>query len=140
MFPKIILSDLRRFPMHVANKQEQAPVIDAVNGILKLTDEFNQVSTAFMQLLSSKYTLPKLSRNLENWPALDFKGFLKELKKAKVQLSLAEEAEWLTYFTEQQAKAHALQTQIDKTDKEIDALVYELYGLTEEEVRVVEGK
>ena len=26
------------------------------------------------------------------------------------------------------------------TDDEIDRLVYELYGLTEEEIRVVEGK
>ncbi|MCX6844347.1 MAG: hypothetical protein NTX53_18965 [candidate division WOR-3 bacterium] len=25
------------------------------------------------------------------------------------------------------------------TDKQIDALVYELYGLTEEEIRIVEG-
>jgi hypothetical protein len=33
----------------------------------------------------------------------------------------------------------ALQRQIDATDREIDRLVYELYGLTEEEVRVVEG-
>ena len=66
-------------------------------------------------------------------------GFLKELHKAKVSLSLAEEAEWLGYFTEQQAKAHALQAQINKTDREIDALVYELYGLTEEEIAVVEG-
>ena len=65
---------------------------------------------------------------------------MKELKKAKFSLSLAEEAEWLGYFTEQQATAHALQAQIDKTDTEIDALVYALYGLTEEEVRVVEGK
>jgi len=32
------------------------------------------------------------------------------------------------------------QRQIDATDAAIDALVYELYGLTEEEVRVVEGK
>lgn len=98
------------------------------------------VHESLQSLLQSKYTLPKLSRTLENWPALDFKGFLKELKKAKVSLSLAEEAEWLGYFTEQQAKAHALQAQIDKTDKEIDVLVYQLYGLTAEEVGVVEGR
>ena len=102
--------------------------------------ELDATLNAMPGLLQSKYTLPKLSRNLENWPALDFKGFLKELHKAKVSLSLAEEAEWLGYFTEQQAKAHALQAQINKTDREIDALVYALYGLTEEEVRVVEGK
>jgi len=32
-----------------------------------------------------------------------------------------------------------LQRQIDATDKQIDQLVYELYGLTEEEIRIVEG-
>jgi len=33
----------------------------------------------------------------------------------------------------------ALQCQIEATDGQIDALVYELYGLTEEEIRIVEG-
>ena len=32
-----------------------------------------------------------------------------------------------------------IQRQIDTTDKQIDTLVYELYGLTEEEIRIVEG-
>ena len=32
----------------------------------------------------------------------------------------------------------AIQRQIDATDAEIDRLVYELYGLTEEEIRIVE--
>ena len=31
------------------------------------------------------------------------------------------------------------QCQIDATDKEIDKLVYELYGLTEEEIKIVEA-
>jgi hypothetical protein len=34
----------------------------------------------------------------------------------------------------------AIQRQIDATDKQIDQLVYELYGLTEEEIGIVEGK
>lgn len=33
----------------------------------------------------------------------------------------------------------ALQRQIEATDRQIDTLVYELYGLTAEEVSVVEG-
>ena len=33
----------------------------------------------------------------------------------------------------------ALQRQIDATDHQIDQLVYALYGLTEEEIRIVEG-
>jgi hypothetical protein len=34
----------------------------------------------------------------------------------------------------------SLQRQVAATDKAIDALVYELYGLTEEEIRIVEGE
>jgi len=33
----------------------------------------------------------------------------------------------------------ALQRQIEATDRQIDALGYELYGLTEEEIGIVEG-
>jgi hypothetical protein len=34
----------------------------------------------------------------------------------------------------------ALQRRIEATDRQIDALVYELYGLTEEEIGIVEGR
>jgi hypothetical protein len=33
----------------------------------------------------------------------------------------------------------SIQRRIAATDKQIDALVYELYGLTEEELRLIEG-
>jgi len=32
-----------------------------------------------------------------------------------------------------------LKAEIDKTDREIDQLVYELYGLTEEGIKIVEN-
>ena len=62
-----------------------------------------------------------------------------ELKKKSIQLSLNEAAEWMQYFNEQKEKVQALKSEIDKTDKEIDQLVYQLYGLTEEEIKIVEG-
>ena len=38
-----------------------------------------------------------------------------------------------------QAEQEQIQRQIDATDRQIDTLVYELYGLTAEEIAVVEG-
>jgi len=38
------------------------------------------------------------------------------------------------------SQKEVIQRQIDATDKEIDRLVYELYGLTEEEIKIVEGE
>ena len=37
-------------------------------------------------------------------------------------------------------ETNSIQRQIDATDRQIDRLVYDLYGLTEEEIAVVEGK
>jgi hypothetical protein len=109
------------------------------NAVILATQSNQKVVASFLELVLQKFPIDKPSTKLQNWPDLDFKGFLGELKKAKVKLSLAEEAEWMVYFNEQKAKVQALQADINRIDKEIDALVYELYGLTEEEIRIVEG-
>ncbi|MBI4673234.1 MAG: hypothetical protein HY741_16405 [Chloroflexi bacterium] len=44
------------------------------------------------------------------------------------------------HAADSQADRELYQRQIDATDKQIDALVYELYALMEEEIQVVEGK
>lgn len=93
----------------------------------------------FLDLITQKFSIEKPTTKLQNWPSLDFNGFLGELKKAKVKLSLSEDAEWMAYFNEQKTKAQELQSEITRIDQEIDRLVYELYGLTEEEIKIVEG-
>jgi type II restriction/modification system DNA methylase subunit YeeA len=35
---------------------------------------------------------------------------------------------------------YRLASEIQSTDREIDRLVYELYGLTEDEIKIVEGE
>ena len=84
--------------------------------------------------------LAKLSKKLEAFYKYDFKTFLAELKKKKVILSLVQQDEWEEYFESYQEELTTLQTQIDNTDNQIDAMVYELYGLSEDEVAVVEGR
>lgn len=125
------------FPEPISHK-EQIPFIEKVNIMLKNTTEIQNIQSQFLLLFQSKFELEKLSSNLQNWYKLDFKDFLKELKKAKVQLSLSEEAEWMHYFNEQKQLALQLKSEIDQTDKEIDRMVYTLYGLTEEEVKIIE--
>ena len=71
--------------------------------------------------------------------SLPCSGFLQELDKQKIKLTLPQQAEWMQYFEAEKAKANAIQQLISATDKEIDDLVYALYGLTEQEIKIVEG-
>jgi hypothetical protein len=110
-----------------------------VEKMIEMNNELQKQTDTLTNLFLSKFDIDKLSRKLENWHNLNFKQFLTELKKKKVTLSLKEESEWMEYFNEQKTKANELKSQIAQTDQEIDRMVYELYGLNEEEVRVVEG-
>ncbi|MFZ5515157.1 MAG: Eco57I restriction-modification methylase domain-containing protein [Candidatus Zhuqueibacterota bacterium] len=76
---------------------------------------------------------------ISNWCDIDFPDLLKYFSNAGIKLKLSEESQWMDYFKEQKQKAIELKAEIDRTDKEIDQMVYELYGLTPEEIEVVEN-
>ncbi|NOR45339.1 MAG: hypothetical protein GQ534_07100 [Candidatus Delongbacteria bacterium] len=67
------------------------------------------------------------------------KTFVAELKKQKIVLTLLQQDEWEDYFNSYKNEINTIQAEIAKTDEEIDEMVYRLYGLTEEEVEIVEG-
>jgi len=92
-----------------------------------------------LKLLLTVSSSFKVTKILSMWFVMTFEDFLNELKKQKIKFSLSDQAEWMEYFETEKAKALSIQSDIDKTDREIDAMVYELYGLTEEEIAIVEG-
>jgi len=102
-------------------------------------DSFHSLRDKFLKRLKDNFDLDKLSKKLEAFYAHDFKTFASELGKKKVTLSLLQQDEWEPYFENYQTELLELQSKIDATDKEIDAMVYELYGLNEAEVAVVES-
>ena len=101
--------------------------------------ELNQLSQQFSQLLQAKFSTININNKVQSWYSLTATEFFKELKKQKIKFSLSEQNEWLQYFEEQKAKATNIQQIIQQTDKEIDDMVYELYELTDEERKIVEG-
>lgn len=117
---------------------------DLVKGQLNSNRSLSSILQKLSTYVSSQYQLEKLSGKLTNWYELDFPDFIKELNKAiktakGTPLTKKDEFEWMELFEENKKKALALKAEIDRTDKEIDQMVYELYGLTEEEIRIVEG-
>jgi hypothetical protein len=82
---------------------------------------------------------------LQSYYEHDYDGFLAVLKKNKKKLTVdparREPAEALrAEFEGSMGKLGPLQEQIRQTDELIDQVVYRLYGLTEEEIKIVEGR
>lgn len=137
VFAKISLDNLSSFPLpeSTSNKnifKEKATEMIALNR--KLQEETKK----FQRTIQRKFELEVLPKKLQDWYLLSYGDFIKELSKLKIKLTLSEEAEWEDYFTTEATKLRTIKTQIETTDKEIDAMVYELYGLTKEEIEIVE--
>ena len=145
LFPKIILNDLRKFPIKNISLSAQQPFIENADLMLSLNKDLQEQSQKFQRNLqreffSAEQNAPShLSKRLQDWYLLSYAEFIKELEKQKVKLSLSQKAEWEDYFTVESAKVNAIKNQINSTDKAIDAMVYELYGLSSEEIEIVEN-
>lgn len=136
---RFIYQYLVDIPIAKPENRKKQEFVSLIEGLQSKINIGATISKDFIKLLQSKFPIDKPSKKLQNWPQLDFKGFLAELKKKKVKLSLDEEAEWLTYFNKKKTEANALQAEIDRVNKQIDQMVYELYGLSEEEINIVEA-
>lgn len=131
LFPKIKGFQLKELPIKDISLNEQQPFILLADRMLKLTKEFNDKSQKFQRTIMRRFDLEKLSNKLKIWYDLDYKNFVKELKKDKIKLSLSEEADWEEYFVSEKEQINKLREQINKTDEEINNLVYQLYNLTD---------
>lgn len=142
LFPKILINDVRNLPIKKLAKQQQQPFIRKAETMLQKNEELHNLTQKFLNLLMAEFSLTKFSKNLQNWHSLTWQEFDKELKKQKkqkIKLSIAQKSEWLGVFEAEKAKTQTIAATIEQTDRDIDAMVYRLYGLTDEEIDIVEA-
>ena len=131
------------FPLPKLDKlEQQEPFIMKANYILGLNKQLQGTKQNFINELELK----KIPKKLQNFEELDFEEFVKEYKKTK-KLKFVDKLEernfkndWKSLFENDSKIALDLKSQIDITDKEIDKMVYTLYGLSEDEIKIIEER
>ena len=105
--------------------------------MLTLNSQLQEKRNQFLRRLSENLEGVNITTALQLFDTMDFKGFVAELKKQKIKLTLSQQDEWEEYFNQRVAECQTLAAQIKATDNEIDNKVFDLYGLTEEEIKIV---
>ena len=132
--------DFRKLPIANIDLEAQQPFITLADTMLDKNKELQEKNSKFQELLKADFNIEKLNTKLENWYNLSWSDFVNELKKLKITLSGEMKEDWIERFNRYKSQITELQNIIQYTDKKIDQLVYQLYGLTEEEIKVVEGE
>ncbi|ELY2011033.1 N-6 DNA methylase [Flavobacterium psychrophilum] len=139
VFAKISLDNLSSFPIPECSLDKKIELEEKTKHLEELNKNLQKQQSKVINMLQRDYGLEKPTKKLETWYELPLQSFFAELAKAKIVLSAIQKDEVQEYFETYQKQAVATKNQITATDKQIDAMVYELYGLSNEEIEIVEN-
>jgi len=82
----------------------------------------------------------KLNKKLQHWWELDFPAFRTEIKKVfKQDIPLADRSDWEKFLNTHRQQITDYTNQINQLEAQINQQVYTLFGLTNDEIAVIEG-
>lgn len=127
-------------PIFIASNEEQMTIIKEVDCLLQLKNNLLIEMSSFKRWLKINFEIEKLSLNLEDYSMLTFNEFLLELKKKKINVNPRDVFNLLEVeFNRSLNQINPLKNEIKKIEENIDQMVYELYGLTEDEIDIIEN-
>lgn len=129
----------RKIPIPKLSEKEQKPFIEKADLMLNLNKEFYEKKFKFFNRIKKSFSLEKINKKLDKFYELEFNDFVKEIEKqTKKKISLKEQDEWEDYFNDYKKDILKLEMEINKTDNKINEMIYKLYNLTKEEVKIIE--
>jgi len=121
-----------------SDKDIEYSVILKAKEILANSEQlFSEVNLS-LELLKSEFKFISISKNLKLFYELSLSDFYKELEKNNVKLSLLQKEEIEKWFSVKSKNLIQLKNQITALEKEIDQIIYKLYGLAELEIILME--
>ena len=141
VFAQVKTFNIKKLPFICCDNEKQ--FIKKADIMLEQNKNLQQLQSAFLSFIQADLKPQKLSNKLQRYYDLSWDEFKNELKKSKVDLnkthSLNKVREWQVLFETEKRQALAIKTIIEQTNKEIDNMVYDLYGLTAEDIAIIEN-
>lgn len=89
----------------------------------------------FLKLIKQEYNIGRISKKLDKFYLLDYDKFVKQLN---IKLNMDKKADLLDFFEKNKKEILEILEKINKTDTEINNMVYDLYQLTDEEIKMID--
>lgn len=132
-------SFVEQLPIYPATDDERIKIVEKAEQMLQLNNKLQNEVNNFQDWIHYTYRIEKVSKKLKKYYELSCEDFLNELKKKKVNVKSRETYQTLKEeFEKSIAIINPLLREIKETDYEIDQMVYNLYDLTEDEIKIIE--
>lgn len=138
LFPKIKKYQIMQLPIPNISIIQQKTLIDLVDIVLLKNKELQNLFNKFFRLLQGDFKDIEINNSIKSCFESDWENFQKVLKKQKISLLGVLKDDWFDRFNRYKTDIDNIKSVIADTDKKIDTLVYQLYGLTDDEIKIIE--
>jgi len=129
---------LSQIPIKKILLGEQKSFIEKADFMIENNKELYEKKNKFFNRIKKSFNLEKINKRLNKFYELEFNDFINEIEKqTKNKISLKEQDEWEDYFKDYKKELQNLKDDISKTEREINDMVYELYGITKTEQEII---
>ena len=139
VFAEVKPVNIKQLPIPNVSKKEQQSLAEKAEKMIELNKNLHEESQKALELIELEYKPKKISQKLENFYTLGLNPFFEELQKQGVKLSLSQKEDLIGWYKNKSELLNDIKTQIELLDSEIDQEVYKLYGLTDDEIKIVEA-
>ncbi len=125
---------LSQIPIPKVLIEKQIPFVEKAKKMLSLYKKLNEKKSTFFEWLENAFDVKKIGEKLSKMQSLSKDEFTKELGKAKVNVK---DMEIFNQCIKVYKDIKAIKDDIDRTDAEIDEMVFDLYDLTDDERQII---
>jgi hypothetical protein len=131
---------VNQFPIPDASSIIKERVTELVNSLLDLHAKFLEKKKTVLNRIKNELNLENLPMRLNKFYTLGSNEFLAEIKKlSKSDISLIKLDEWEQYFNKYKKEVTSIVSDIENKDKEINEIVYALFGINDKERKIIES-
>ncbi|MFA5799461.1 MAG: DNA methyltransferase [Candidatus Peribacteraceae bacterium] len=127
---------LSEIPIKELADPQQKPFIEKADAMIQLNKKLNENMQKVVRLIIAEYGIEQWPSKIDYFWGLSFDDFLKALKLKNVPLQKKQEL--MEYFEKQKAESSSIADQIETLQREIDEMVCDVYGLTQEERKIIQ--
>ena len=128
-----------RIPLPNQNNELMDEIVMKAEKLSKCYPELKNIKNKFFNRLIDHFEGININRSLLNYETLDFKKFNKQLNNQKIKLTLKKEEEWEDYFNYSKENCLSTLSEINQLTDDLNKLIYEIYGLNDDEIQIIEN-
>jgi hypothetical protein len=131
---------VNQFPIPEASKSIKEKITESVDVLLNLHSQFLEKKKMVLSRIRNEFKIVSISMRLSKFYTLNSSEFLSEIKKlSKSDIPLSKLDEWEQYFNKYKNEIASIVSNIENKDKEIDEIVYTLFGINDKERKIIES-